>query len=300
MSKSVSASFNTQKDSWQNRPFYNIEIDGEIWGITTASSSGTNIYLAQSASPNDADYVGHSLTIGGVAKTILTYTGSTRLATVGSSYSGSVVSVLYTVTNTYRFTSWEKDITAGGNTYTAIGLKVGQVSENATGKIDAPDIYMDNHSNTFTGYANAYWGFRNNKLRVYTLFRDLISVDPTDILLNRYEIRNCEFDEEIGGAKIRCESAVFRAIDMPYDGRRYMREACYWIYRDSATCKYTGSAVPGPNGEADYCSKVFHGNYGCKFGLRITGAFRRNTTNYGGFPAIPDRRAVIFIPSKGA
>lgn len=296
--KTTSASFNTQKDSWENRPFYNIELDGEIWGITGENSTSTNIYLAQSASPNDADYYNHTLEIGGVSKPITSYTGSTRLAGVGSAFSGDVTKVLYKVKNTFYFTSSEKNITLN-SIYLKRGMKIGRISENSTGRIDAPDITMDNHDNLMTIYCNAYWGFRNMNLRVYTMFKDLISSNPEDYLFNKYTIRNPVFDEEAGIMAFKVENAVFRAIDMPYKGRRFLREGCYWKYRDVNTCKYTGANVPGANGEDDYCSKVFHGKFGCKFGLTINGTQRKNTRNYGGAPAIPDKRTVIFIPTKG-
>lgn len=298
--KIKSSAFTTQRQANQCKPLYLLEIDASFIGITGKTSTASNIYLDAHASPNDDAYNEHTITITNIitgateSKTILDYVGSTRLITVSSGFSISTQGKKYKLSNTYRYTNWSKNLTYSGIMYNSRVIRVASITENSMGEIDAPEIVIDDTDKQLTFDTNIYNFFRNNELRLMTAFYNISSFDPTNYLLDIFTIRTCSFDTGVVG--ISAEHAIARQIDTLPE-RIWFRESCPWIYRDTATCNYQGSAVQGLNGEDDYCSKTFHGNYGCKFGKRVDGTNRLNTLNFGGAPTIPSKKAIIFVPS---
>lgn len=304
MPKSKSTAFTNQRQASQNRPLYLLEIDAKFIGVT-GTSTATDIYLDAHASPNDDAYNGHTITLTDIiagtteSKTIDDYVGATKLVTC-SAFAMSTTGKKYELSNTYRYTNWSQNLTAGGFTYNSRGIVVGSITENATGEIDAPEIGIDDTDKQITYDANIYNFFRNNELRLITNFYDVATFNPNDYLLDIFTIRTCAFS--LGVVGISAEHAISRQIDT-LPTRIWYRESCPWIYRDTKTCNYNPSNDPnlrvkGVNNEDDYCSKTFHGNWGCKFGLTVNNTNRKNTLNFGGAPAIPPRGVVIFVPSS--
>lgn len=299
MAKIKSSTFTTQRQASQNRPLYLLEIDAKFIGITGNTSTSANIFLDAHASPNNDAYYNHTITLTDIitgtieSKTITSYVGATKLVTC-SAFTMNTQNKKYEISNTYRYTNWNQNLTYGSITYNSRGISVGNVTENATGEIDAPEIAIDDTDKTLTYDTNIYNFFRNNDLRLITHFYDNPNFTTSDYLLDIFTIRTCSFS--LGQIGISAEHWTARQIDtMPK--RIWYRESCPWIYKDTTTCKYVGSPVKGANGETDYCSKTFHGQYGCKFGLTDAGTFRKNTLNFGGAPAIPPKNTIIFVPS---
>ncbi|MFQ5834329.1 MAG: hypothetical protein ACE5HR_00185 [bacterium] len=306
--KSTTTNFNTQKDAEQNAPFYLMELDGLIWGTTGSSSTSTNVYLGASASSVDGIYDGHQLkvgdpesTTGTETRTINTYTGSTKIANVSTAFTIPTASVKYEVSNTYYFANWSNDVVIGATTYKSRGFNISDqgITENAIGEVDSSDIMIDDVDRQIVLYANAYNSFKERELRLHTIFLDELTI--ADAITDVFDVRTVAFKPP--AASILVRFAINPQENMLHL-RTWLAEGCPWKYKDSNTCRYNPDNianlfVPGPNGETDFCSKSFHGPFGCKFGIRADGEFRRNTENFGGAPGMPDPRLIVFVPTKG-
>lgn len=308
--KVKSSSFTVVKAFEQLRIIYLLEIDGQVNGYTKNTSTATDIYLDTNSSPNDGVYNTHSLTLtdsNGVSETqtINNYVGASRKAVTPTFTSVSTTSeVKYAITHVYRYTNWNLDIPLGGNTYLSRNFDPQRLTENSTGEIDTSELVIDNVDKQLISDINIYKAFRNSEVRIITYFVDIALAEPTtsfpadDYLLDVFRVDGTSISRDRTAVMFKISNAIGRK-DESIPKKSWYRENCTFEYRDT-NCNYTGANVPGPNNEADFCSKSFRGPYGCKYAFTVTGNGERraNQKNFGGAPAIPPRGSVVFAPSS--
>lgn len=209
------------------------------------------------------------------------------------------ISVLLPIGSTeqsiYRFCNWTQtsgaDVVYQGNTYIAIPLESGGFEKAASGQLERPTLVIGNVGLAITGLANAYRdlvGATVSRIRTLTIFLDgQPGADP-----------DAYFGPDLYVVEQKTQETkltVSFQLAVPFDlegqtlpARKFLREQCQWIYRDSIGCGYVGSSYfdvnDNPVGSLaqDVCGKRLES---CK--LRFGSTSR---LPFGGFPGLVDRQ----------
>lgn len=195
----------------------------------------------------------------------------------------------------YRFCNWTKtnglDVVYQGNTYTAIPLESGGFEKGASSQLERPTLVIGNIGLAITGLTNTYndlVGATVSRIRTLTEFLDgQPNADP-----------DAYFGPDVYVVEQKAQEnklTVSFQLAVPFDlegqtlpARKFLREQCQWIYRNSIGCGYIGSNYFDVNDNSvatlaeDVCGKRLES---CKLRFGTT-----NRLPFGGFPGLVDRQ----------
>lgn len=187
----------------------------------------------------------------------------------------------------FRVADSNYDIHFDGATYARFPLKWTPAEMNSDGSISKSSIAIANVTREIMSYVEQYNGLRTCRVFIKTVYENVLDniyypqadgtvvteANPkknnTAFVEDEFYIDNYAANEQV--VTFQLEPIIDLEIRLPR--RRYMQDSCYWIYKDTTTCRYSGAL--------GQCNKSFAD---CKA--------RGNEANYGGFPGISSTRRV--------
>ena len=179
------------------------------------------------------------------------------------------------------------NVNFGDDSYLRFPLSFSGATVNSDGTVDKPTITVANVSREMMDLVESSNGLRGFKVNVKTasarfindivtqaedgtwIYTDNPERDSSAFVEDDYLIDSYSANEEI--VSFQLESLIDLSAQLPR--RRFTTNSCYWKYKDSETCGYTGVETT--------CGKTFED---C-----VT---RNNQRYFGGFPGVSGSRSV--------
>ena len=194
------------------------------------------------------------------------------------SKSANVPITLYTLTPItgaiVRLAEYDRDVYFGGFKYDAFPVSHDSVKNDLESTIDSVRVVVSNGNLFMSALLLHNDGFRGARVKIDTVFANLL--EDSDNFVTK-------FDGVISAVSVTDEVVSFDVVskldlqDLRIPKRFFRRDICQWIYKGSGTCQYAG-ILPT-------CDKTIDGYNGCRIHM--------NVQNFGGFPAIPEKRTII-------
>lgn len=183
----------------------------------------------------------------------------------GASACLPLVTVEVDPTTVLRLVHNPTNVVFRGDTYTAFGMQIDEVTQDAKGGLHEVSLSVSNVTREVSAYLELH-DLRGARVTIlYVNSANLADPDAV-VLEERYEVMSIQVK---GDVSVTFNLGHDRISQHSIPARRFLRDNCAWIYK-SVECGYEGGLPT--------CDKILEGANGCRP--------HANVPRFGGFPLL--------------
>lgn len=176
-----------------------------------------------------------------------------------------LVTVEVNATTTLRLAAYPTNIVFRGQTYTSLGLEIGEVTQDAKGGLHEVSVSVSNVTREISAYVEVN-DLRGARVTIVYVHSANLADDEAAVLEEQYEIMAVQ----VKGTKfVSFRLGHDRISQHQFPSGRFLRDNCRWIFK-SVECGYAGG-LPS-------CDKILEGANGCRA--------HANVARFGGYPLL--------------
>jgi len=176
-----------------------------------------------------------------------------------------LLDVVVNSSTTLYLTPNPASVSFDSQTYSPFALALAPVSSDSRGGLPDVEVTVQNVTQAISGYVEAN-DMRGQRVRLRVVHSDNLA-DPTRTAFDEsYEITEIFVTEQAVSFRL----GHLRLLEQRFPARRFLRDNCQWVYKDSS-CGYAGALAT--------CDKILEGTNGCRA--------HGNQARFGGFPGMP-------------